>query len=163
MHKDENTLDLLIDRESDLPTFTDLKVIDGITSDHFAVMCKHFLKKSPAATKTITTRNIRGIDIDSFCSDIADTDFDFFLLSCDVNHLANRYSDILGQTIEKTCSNEYSNCETSPQHQLYSPEISEEKKERRLLEHKWRQTQLEIDCQLYTLQKQKVNSLIQKA
>ena len=35
--KDGNTLDLLIDRVSDLPTFTDWKVIDGITSDHFAV------------------------------------------------------------------------------------------------------------------------------
>ena len=131
-HKDGNTHDLLIDRVSDLPTFTDWKVIDGITTDHFAVMCKQFLQKPPAAAKTITTRNIRGIDIDSFYSDIASAGFDS-LLSCDVNHLTNRYADncdILGQTIEKHAPMKMRTVKLRPNTSWYSSEISEEKRKR---------------------------------
>ena len=161
-HKAGHTLDLLITRTSDIPVFSKLQIIDGL-SDHKAIMCDLMLDKPPTTTKVIFKRHINAIDNDKFCDDIVASDLFHPVNKCDLETKVHRYNNILKTLLDKHAPCKQATVKIRPNCLWYTDAIHTEKQNRRHLERVWRRSQLEGDRRLYQEQKQKVNHMMATA
>ena len=162
-HIDGNTLDLFITRDSDPKIFSNLQVFDGL-SDHHVIKCKLHLKRPPAAKKSVTTRNLKSINVDSFCSDIVKSGLlESVTNRHHVNDQARVYSNTLSGILDSHAPSKTRIITLRPDTSWYNADIRNGKQIRRQLEKKWRKSRLEIDRQLFCQQKQKVIALIKRA
>lgn len=88
------TLDLLISRNLDAKTISNLKVIGGI-SDHPAILCDLPLSKPKSGLKTITYRNLQSIELLKFADDLHKKEFSRQLLTSTPSFLKPRTNMLL--------------------------------------------------------------------
>ena len=68
-HANGHTLDLVISKK-DNPLITEIKIFDPVISNHCAFHCNLRVQKPHFTKKKVYYRNLRSLDIESFCEDI---------------------------------------------------------------------------------------------
>ena len=96
-HAKGHTLDLVISKK-DNPLITEIKIFDPVISDHCAVHCNLRVQKPHFTKKKVYYRELRSLDIESFCEDILTS----FLpdQAVELNALVDRYDNILRSLLD---------------------------------------------------------------
>lgn len=121
--------------------------------------CDLRLQKPCYVKKTVTSRKLCSIDMDSLCRDICDSSL-FQDQSEDLNAFTEQYDDILCSILNNHAPLKQRVVTIRPSAPWYSQGVALEKNKRRLLERKWRKTKLKCDLERYVLQCPVVNNLI---
>ena len=157
-HKDGHTLDLIITRKGETLT-SNYVVRDPGISDHAALRCDLSIIKPPNTKRRIEYRKLTSIDFDKFCQDVSDSE----LLSKsydDINDAIKNYEQVLTSILDVHAPLKSRVVTVRPSSQWYTDEIKEEKTRRRVLERRWRKSQLFTDKELYLKQCRRVNNMI---
>ena len=96
-HANGHTLDLVISKK-DNPLITEIKIFDPVISDHCAVHCNLRVQKPHFTKKKVYYRELRSLDIESFCEDILTS-----LLpdqAVELNALVDQYDNILRSLLD---------------------------------------------------------------
>jgi hypothetical protein len=157
-HKDGHTLDLLITR-------TEERVVSNINtrtdcpSDHYAVLCNLSVHRPPDAKCTVSHRPLRKINVDAFREDIISSE-----LARD--DAPEKYDAILKELLDKHAPLTTRHMTIRPHAPWFSDPsgtIRKAKLEKRRLERKWKQSNLEVHWQIYRQQCKTYNELIKEA
>ena len=97
-HKDSDTLDLLLMRDS-LFESPAPSVLDIALSDHFVIQLNLPHHRTKPGTNIINTRNIKSIDIDVFKSDLAHKPSEcdkssFYVFSCCIKKTLDKFASL---------------------------------------------------------------------
>jgi hypothetical protein len=154
-HISGSTLDLVFSR-TDENLIMDC-VVDPRLSDHHVVCFKICQQKSQLQKQVIVSRKLNSMDVPSF-----EADFHSLLESSDppAEDLADHYNRAVCTTLDKHAPEVRSTRSTRLHHPWYNNSIHEARRVRRKHERKWRKSRLEVDHQLYAVQREHVNSLI---
>ena len=141
-----HTLDLLISRKSDNKVLQ-TSVVNGLPSDHDAIMgALEFVRPGPSR-KTVVFRKLRKIDIEQFKKDITSS------LVPDGNKgtsaLVDQFNRVLQELLEKHAPLKTKTITLRPQVPWFTDEMREEKRKKRRLERKMKKSGLEVDKQLF--------------
>ena len=161
-HIHGHTLDLLITRQSDKNTVTDVMVVDGL-SDHSAIICKLNLTKPPAAKSVIHTRNIKSINIVSFMEKITELSLLGNCSNSDVSESVECYNSLLRTVLDEYAPVKQRCVTVRPNTKWYCQDIANKKLQRRKLERKWLKSGLESDRKKYQNQRQLVQLSVRAA
>ncbi|XP_072048824.1 uncharacterized protein [Amphiura filiformis] len=161
-HIHGNTLDLILSRPSDnLIQSTDVHN-NGMSPDHFMVLCDVNCSKPSLTKKMVKCRNFKAIDRDKFVSDLCNSLNDMTPDAvCDVyiHDYDTKISTILNVHAPETTKART----IRPRYPWYNDNIKDQRKVRRRLERKWRKHGSLVDKQAYLEQKSYVNGLIETA
>ena len=159
-HRSGNTLDLLI---TGYKTILTGYKIDFQMSDHNVILCDlDIKKKSPCATKTVTFRKLKSINIESLKRDIENMvskDCDF----SNINSLITDYNANLQNVLDKHAPERQQKVAIRRPTPWMSQDIRPEKQKRRQLERKWRRTKIEADYKAFKVKKNKVNKILEES
>ncbi|XP_072046572.1 uncharacterized protein [Amphiura filiformis] len=154
-HISGSTLDLVFScTEENLVTDC---FVDPRLSDHHVVCFKICQQKSHSQKHVIVSRKLHLMDVPSF-----EADFHLLLESSDsqIEDLADHYNRVIKTTLDKHAPEKRSTRSTRLHQPWYNNSIHEARRVRRKHERKWRKSRLEVDHQLYVVQREQVNSLI---
>ena len=134
-HKKGHTLDLIITRaEDELVNSTELR--DPMLSDYSAVHCKLRLKKPPLEQKEISYRKLRSVNMSSFNDDLKQSNL-LSTSTLDLTGLIEKYQNTLTETLERHAPLTRRVITLRPSAPWYHKGISDAKRKRRKLEHRW--------------------------
>ena len=141
-HNAGHTLDLIITRESD-NSITEDPVVEYFISDHGFVTCRLDLVRPATATKEITYRKYKQIDIEKFKSDIDQSGLcDVSETSCEnasgLDALVCQYNDTLRTILDEHAPLKTKRVTVRPVVPWHNDQIHDIRKQRRKAEHKWR-------------------------
>ncbi|XP_041479574.1 uncharacterized protein LOC121427303 [Lytechinus variegatus] len=165
-HDRGHILDVVMVRDSDdRALLSKPRVIPGI-SDHSAILWKVNFPKPSRSQSTIISRNINNIDRVTFANDITKCDIiapgtesaDF----C-VDTAVHRYNSELGRILDIHAPPKERKVRIHVDSPWYNDNIRSQKKKRRRLERQWRQSSLHIHRELFSAQRDLVNSLVKRA
>ena len=160
-HQKGHTLDVLITQNSDTGLHSNIRVIPGL-SDHSALNCFLRIGKPQRAERTITSRNIAAIDRVAFANDVAGSITPS--VSANVDDAVACYNTELSALLDRHAPVNTRHVKNRKDSPWYNREISIEKRKRRRLERKWRSNgKRQIDWDLYSNQRNIVNSLVHRA
>ena len=97
-HANRHTLDLVISKK-DNPLITEIKIFDPVISNHCAFHCNLRVQKPHFTKKKVYYRNLRSLDIESFCEDILTSP----LLqdqAVELNALVDQYGNVLRSLLD---------------------------------------------------------------
>lgn len=156
-HKHGHTLDLVITR-SDENIIKDVYVSHMVISDHFPTCFKMYVEKPQPRKKVLSSRNLKGINMEAFKNDILDSNL--FDENTDLEAIICQYENILSSTLDLHAPIKQRTIVIRPKAPWHTDEIVEQKKLRRRLERKWRSTRSFTDRTTYTDQCSVINKLI---
>jgi len=160
-YHDRHILDLVITRNHDCVT-TNISVIDPAISDHCAIFCDLVIKKPPLPKIVSTSRNLKAIDMEKFCNDIASSSL--LTSPSDVlDGLITQYNSVLSEILDEHAPSKQRTVIMRPSSPWFSSKIKEELAKRRKLERSWRESHLTIHRELYVQQSLVVKNLIEKS
>jgi exonuclease III len=159
-HRDGHIIDLILSRSSDKVIGT-VSVASQLT-DHCAVECKLNLTKPPLPQKVVTSRKLKQLDNDLINQDLLRSDLTTDPAS-DLNNLCLQYNSVLSSILDTHAPLRTRTIRIRPQTEWMSDDILTQKRIRRCHERMWRASKLTVHYQMYCTQRDKVNSMIQKA
>ena len=155
-HVAGNTLDLVLTRD-DL-SVKSIHTDNSVNSNHSAVLFTISCTSPGVAQKNITYREWRSADVTSIQADISDAFSDF---SCqDVSTGVQIYNATLADIVEKHAPEKSRLVTVRPDNSWYTADLSKEKRLRRKLERKFKQTQSAADKLVLQTQRNKYNNLL---
>ena len=160
-HRSLHTLDLLITRDCE-DTVSDVSVEPGF-SDHSLIICRLNLCKPPRIRKIINTRRYKAIDLGVFSNDVKQSLSKIDFVDCDVSSCVARYESSLKDLLDTHAPSKSRSVVLRTNSPWFNDNIRDAKTLRRKLERKWRRSKLQIDREIYCIQKQAVINLIRKA
>ena len=113
------------------------------------------------ASSTVTFRNIKDIDVDSFKSDIKNSE----LYTEPANHIDDKveqYNHVLKHILDKHAPEKTKKFADRDNRPWMCDKISNAKKRRRRLERRWRRTKLTVHRQAYEEERNKVQNIIEE-
>ena len=134
-HRSRNTLDLVIVRENQRISVTNIGPGDYI-SDHCEVSCRLNILKPSYTRVTKEFRSVKNLDIKKMGNDI-DTLSEQIILSFDIEDLSIKYQEGLDSLVEKFMPLKKSVVLIHHKYPWFSEEISHLKKALRSLERRW--------------------------
>ena len=134
-HRSGNTLDLVIVRESQRISVTNIGPRDYI-SDHCEVSCRLNILKPSYTRVTKEFRSVKNLDIKKMGDDI-DTLLEQIILSFDIEDLSIKYQEGLDSLVEKYMPLKKSVVMIHHKYPWFSEEISHLKKALQSLERRW--------------------------
>ena len=158
-HESGHILDLVISRQSD---FVSNVKVGEYFSDHKVISFNIKLRRLISERKTVTSRNYKSMDIDSFLRDIK-ARFQNVTLSSTIVEFENfidSYDSIMFDLIEKYAPLKTRVIHLRPKAPWMDIEILNEKKIKRKYERKWRSSKLQVDKVRYKEQKKKYDKLL---
>jgi hypothetical protein len=147
-HKDSHTLDLVITK-ADSIIASNFHVSLPWVSDHSIIQFKLQMKKPAFQRKTISFRQWRSVDIDSFKQDILDTNL---MSSSTVSELVSRYNSVMQELADKHAPAKTKTITVKPHAEWYTTELEQQKRKKRKLERVYRKTVSSEDLQAFLLQ-----------
>ena len=160
-HRSGHCLDLLITRDEN-SLISDVNIHPGL-SDHCAIMSTFHLDKPPSPTVSITSRRLKGIDIDVFRQDVASALSQINIENTDLNSCVDKYQSILGGLLDKHAPLRTRTVKAPTNSPWFNEEICTARRIRRKLERKWRCSKLEVYRQNYCVQRRIVTDCIVRA
>ena len=122
--------------------------VDGFLSDHAVILLEINLKKPPKIRKSVRFRRDKNIDI-SELEMLIEENLNGIGDITDLTELVNKFNKACEDAYDKVSPHV---CKTvlvrAPTPWSYD-EIKHDKATRRKLEWKWRQTGLQVDCEIY--------------
>ena len=161
-HDHGQALDLFISRQSDEQSFFNLKVFGGL-SDHSAIVTNLYLTKPKSYVKKVTSRNLRAVDTAAFMEDLKQKSLVEKCSNDNPDLAVDSYSYIIEQVLDNHAPQKVREIKIRPNTRWYNEEITHEKHIRKQKERQWRVTKLEIHRQLYTTQRQVVQTAMRSA
>ena len=131
-------------------------------SDHSAVHCKLRLKKPPLERMEITYRKLRSVNMDSFNEDLKQSDL-LTTNAFDLMDLTEKYENTLTEILQRHAPLKRRMITLRLSAPWYHEGISNAKRKRRRLEHRWRSSRLCVDRQMFVDQCQVVNKMLRDA
>ena len=160
-HKKGHTLDLIITRAVD-ELVTSVEIRDPMLSDHSAVHYKLHLKRPPLERMETSYRKLRSVNMDSFDDNLKQSDL-LTTSTFDLTGLIEKYENTLTETLQRHAPLKLRMITLRPSAPWYHEGISDAKRKRRKLEHRWRSSRLCVDRQMYVDQCQVVIKMIRNA
>ena len=158
-HRRGHTLDWLITNCA--TDVLDLTVADMLLSDHFIISFDLLFRKPGRVTKKVTSRNIRSVDMYAFRTDLRN------VLECATQSESadplSVYNTCLRQALDHHAPLVTRTVTDRTSAPWMTPEVKQAKVERRIAEHKWRQSGLTVHREIYAKQRNVVSNLISKA
>ncbi|MDY6842298.1 MAG: hypothetical protein SV429_12585, partial [Pseudomonadota bacterium] len=149
-HTHGHTLDWLIVREASSPAKS-FSVRDCQISDHFVIFCNIDTHKPKAELKTVTSRNLKKMDVDLFKTDVAT-----FVTSTAAHtpdpELVEVFNACLRQLIDTHAPLVTRRVTDRPSAPWMTEEIKDEKRSLRKCERVWRASGLTVHRQIYRRQ-----------
>ena len=158
-HDNGNTLDLVITR-SDI-SVSNILTDSSVKSDHYAVIFNISCVSPGVAKKCVSYRKWRSVDIESVREDITAAFADFTVH--DVNSAVQEYNSILCDIADKHAPEKTRVFSVRAETPWFNSDLAEEKRKKRKLERKYKQTKLIIDKERFDSQKNKYNYLLTEA
>lgn len=159
-HSRGHILYLIITRSEDNPV-NGIVVRDPSVSDHFAVNCTMKLSKPRAEQREIRYSKLRSVDMSALCRGLRDS----IVLQeniTDLPTLVGKYETELTRVLDIYAPEKKRTITVRPAAALYNSDIDREKRKRRKLGRRWRNSRPVIDRKLYKEQCKVVSSLIKK-
>ena len=146
-HRHGHTLDLLITRQAD-DTVHHIELDHSLPSDHAAVMMTVEISKPDCTRLSITSRNLRNINLEDFRHDI-----EMSPLTTDpctnLDDLVDQYDNTLRSLMDKHVPETTRTITLRPHTPWYSDILRSSKRVKRRHERKWKKSGLEIDRQVF--------------
>lgn len=163
MHRSGNTLDLLITRSQDdiiaLP-----KAFDCSLPDHYALFFDLKLDKLPLPKKTVVYRRLKEIDPVALCQAIQSCPLMSLDMSAmNLNEIANKYNSELSAILDKHVPVRIKTITVRAPTLWYDDEIRAAKQRKRVIERRWRKSELTVHREKYIAEQNHVNDLISAA
>ncbi len=155
-HIEGHTLDLMIGRKSE--NIISNLYVDMQISDHFTVLCNVSVAKPHPERKIVKFRKLKSIDMNVFRKDVSDM-VSQINLDGSVEDLVTSYNTSLVTALDKHAP--LLEHVITIRHNIawQTEDFKDEKRERRRLENRWRETRLETDRERFQEQRQKVKAL----
>jgi len=160
-HRDGNTLDLVITR-------TNTKLlkcnVDDMNSDHMNVLISLDVAKPTATYKTITFRQYKNIDMNTFKNDLRSQLSYNSPLNDDTSNLSNLLDKFASasKVLDKHAPRKVATLRARKPNPWSRSDIKAEKAERRRLEKKWRRSRKRCDFEAFKCQRNKYNASLNK-
>ena len=145
-----HTLDWLIAREN--ISIQVIEVVDTLLSDHFVMSFSFNLRKPPRATRDVSSRDIRRMNLNAFNADVG-------ALQLDSSDLLHSYSSGLREVLDKHAPLRPRRITGRPSAPWLTVQIKEAKQQRRRAERRWRKSGLTVHRQLFIHHREKVKKL----
>jgi DNA-directed RNA polymerase subunit F len=160
-HKLGNTLDLVITR-LDESTVDNINVTNPDISDHFMIQMELLMTKPLPASKVLSYRKMKAINICEFKNDIQNSEM-YSAPAIAVSALVDQYNSVLTELLDKHAPIKTKTVTSRPTCPWYNAEIAEAKRTRKKAERRWKRTKLVVHQDMYKSLKHGVNSLIEKS
>ena len=149
-----HTLDWLIAREN--ISIQVIEVVDTLLSDHFVMSFSFNLRKPPRATRDVSSRDIRRMNLNAFNADVG-------ALQLDSSDLLHSYSSGLREVLDKHAPLRPRRITGRPSAPWLTVQIKEAKQQRRRAERRWRKSGLTVHRQIFIHHREKVKKLFLQA
>ena len=138
-HRRGHILDWLIASED--ISIQDIEVVDKLLSDHFVMSFSFNLRKPARATRNVSSRDIRRINLNAFKADVG-------ALQLDSSDLLHSYNSGLREVLDKHAPLRHCRITDHPSAPWLTVQIKEAKEQRRCAERRWRKSGLTVHRQL---------------
>ena len=148
-------MDLVISKKDD-HLITEIKIIDHVISDHYAVHCNLRVQKPHFTNKKVYYRKLRSLDTESCSEDILTSP----LLrdqAVELNAPVDQYDNVLRSLLGFYAPLKQLTVTLRSRTPRYKPEVVEQKNIRRRLQRKWHSTGFLCDREQYVHQCYVVN------
>ena len=153
-HHRGHTLDWLIASED--ISIQDIEVVDKLLSDHFVMSFSFNLRKPARATRNVSSRDIRRINLNAFKADVG-------ALQLDSSDLLHSYNSGLREVIDKHAPLRHRRITDRPSAPWLTVQIKGAKQQRRCAERRWRKSGLTVHRQIFIHHREKVKKLFLQA
>ena len=160
-HRKGNTLDLVFSRADELKPFR-IKTNHDVSSDHYAVIFNINVSKPVSKSKNICRRSWKSLDIDSFKTDINQSELPSIPSSHDISEAISLYDNVLTELSDKHAPLK----EIKPRSHdtpWFNEDIRGAKRTRRQAERLWRKHDSESLREVYRAECNTVNALLDAA
>ena len=147
MHKAGHTLDLVITGDSEAAI--DNVIVSDLLSDH-ALVLVHVKHPKPLPTQMMTiTHQLRGLDATSLTTEVFTLASKTVHTDASPDSIAKKYNFILAAALDKFAPCRTKTVTRHPSQLWYNYNLHEANLGRRLAEHTWRSTDLEVHRQIH--------------
>ncbi len=160
-HKLGNMLDLIITRDNEELVLSS-PTAGFMISDHCFVHTKLGFPRPNWTTKSVTSRNIKGMDLGLFKSDLESTVSELLSIT-DIQDLAVQYNVRLSDCLERHAPMSTKSITARPKVPWFNDTLKQLKRERRKVEKTWRRTDLETDEAIFKRTKNKYACMLNNA
>ncbi len=159
-HQRGHSLDLVVTRREDgvLQSVMPDPTLD--ISDHVCVVCQLCLSSQPSPPVYVEARNLSGIDLEQFQSDLQST------LQASPNPTADQLHSLLTSLLDQhapSTRRRVSRRASSPWFSTEGPRLLEAKRERRRAERQWLKSGLTVHKQIFRAANKLVNTVVSEA
>ncbi len=160
-HKHGNTLDLIITRDNEELILSKPKA-GYMISDHCFITTRLGFPCPNFTVKSISHRNIKGIDLPAFKSDLEEVSKDLLSIN-DIEILATQYNHRLSDCLDKHAPVVEKTITVRPKVPWYNKSLKQSKISRRKAERKWRSSKLDSDHDLFKQARNKHSNMLNNA
>ena len=159
-HKSGHTIDLIITSRSE----TLLKSVypSEFVSDHCVIHCILNLQKPKFTKRQVSYRKLKSIDLSEFQHDLIASPL-ITNPATSLDSLADQYNRVLGQLLNNHATLKKHAITDRPAVPWYNESLTKEKRRRRQLERKWRNTKNQIDHDNFKAQRDLVKFMFHQA
>ena len=129
----------------------------ALPSDHSAILCSLDISPPTRTKHTVTRRNLKSINLDTFSSDASR------LLSEKSQNLTEHFDTTLRHLLDTHAPVTTRHLPNRPPAPWLTPEIAHAKRARRRAERRWRKTKLTVHKQIFHTARRRVSTLISSA
>ncbi|KAL8614487.1 hypothetical protein ACOMHN_063062 [Nucella lapillus] len=141
-HKSHHIIDWLIVEEENSDSILDLSVSDQLVSDHFPISFSLNIKKPGPRKRSVTSRNLRAVDMVAFRNDVAALQFSEEDPVTDYNQGLTAVLDSHAPLMTRCVTDR-------PSAPWLTLEVKQSKQQRRQAERQWRKTHLVAHRQMF--------------
>ncbi|KAL8570882.1 hypothetical protein ACOMHN_023555 [Nucella lapillus] len=141
-HKSHHIIDWLIVEEENSDSILDLSVSDQLVSDHFPISFSLNIKKPGPRKRSVTSRNLRAVDMAAFRNDVAALKFSEEDPVTDYNQGLTAVLDSHAPLMTRCVTDR-------PSAPWLTLEVKQSKQQRRRAERQWRKTHLVVHRQMF--------------